>query len=276
MNKKCIFIDIDGTIYYKEKIWPSTIVALQKAKANGHKLYICTGRSIGLVPESISSIVDFDGLICSSGSYIKLEDQIFLDYFFPEQLQQEMIDVIDDYNVLYSLETNYSAVYNYFDYGIFDLYPIDIARYNRDLAANELTHKTLLFNPQEPLPETNKICVFTKEGPLTLAAIKDRLPLDNVFSTKEMEGYGWHFFEISPRNVSKGSAINYLVNNHKIPFEDTVAIGDSMNDYEMIKYAEFGIAMGNGDARLKKAANYVTDHIAEDGFYNAFKNLGYI
>ena len=79
MKIKYIFTDIDGTIFHNGYIFPSTINALQQAKAAGHKIYICTGRPITQVPQEIYDIIDFDGLICSSGSYIELNHKIYLD-----------------------------------------------------------------------------------------------------------------------------------------------------------------------------------------------------
>lgn len=43
---KIIFIDVDGTLLdYENKLPQSAVTATQQARANGHKVYICTGRS---------------------------------------------------------------------------------------------------------------------------------------------------------------------------------------------------------------------------------------
>ena len=43
---KIIFIDVDGTLLdYENKLPQSALKAIQQARANGHKFYICTGRS---------------------------------------------------------------------------------------------------------------------------------------------------------------------------------------------------------------------------------------
>ena len=58
-----------------------------------------------------------------------------------------------------------------------------------------------------------------------------------------------------------------------VPVEQTVAFGDSMNDYEIICAAGTGVAMGNSVEELKQAADYVTTPIGEDGVWNACVNL---
>lgn len=54
---------------------------------------------------------------------------------------------------------------------------------------------------------------------------------------------------------------------------DVIAIGDGLNDIEMISEAGIGIAMGNANDLLKEKADIVTDTIDNDGLYKAFKNL---
>ena len=39
---KIIFIDVDGTLLdYENKLPQSAVIAIQQARANGHKVYIC-------------------------------------------------------------------------------------------------------------------------------------------------------------------------------------------------------------------------------------------
>ncbi len=55
--------------------------------------------------------------------------------------------------------------------------------------------------------------------------------------------------------------------------EDFVAIGDSANDAEMFEAAGFGIAVANGDERIKEVANYVTEASFGDGAIEAIEFL---
>ena len=46
-NSKLVFIDIDGTLADENHVVPeSAKIACKQAQANGHKLFICTGRSV--------------------------------------------------------------------------------------------------------------------------------------------------------------------------------------------------------------------------------------
>ena len=80
--------------------------------------------------------------------------------------------------------------------------------------------------------------------------------------------------DIVYRGVSKATGLSYVLRHYGLGFQDVIAVGDSNNDLELIQEAGVGIAMGNGSASLKRAADYVTSSIDEDGIYKAFCHLG--
>ena len=46
LEKKVILIDVDGTLVdYENHLPPSAVKAIRMARAQGHLVYICTGRS---------------------------------------------------------------------------------------------------------------------------------------------------------------------------------------------------------------------------------------
>lgn len=56
MNRKLLFFDIDGTLLaggIPGYIHDSTIEALKQAQANGHYIFINSGRTYGFMPEAI-------------------------------------------------------------------------------------------------------------------------------------------------------------------------------------------------------------------------------
>ena len=61
-----------------------------------------------------------------------------------------------------------------------------------------------------------------------------------------------------------------------ISHSDIVAFGDGGNDIPMLQAAGTGVAMGNAAEPTRKAADFVTTHIDEDGIANALTQLGII
>ena len=75
---KIIFIDVDGTLLdYENKLPQSAVIAIQQARANGHKVYICTGRSKAEVYDYIWDI-GWDGMIGGNGSYVEHLGQVIM------------------------------------------------------------------------------------------------------------------------------------------------------------------------------------------------------
>ena len=70
-------------------------------------------------------------------------------------------------------------------------------------------------------------------------------------------------------NTSKGAAMKKIGEHYNIAQSDMMAIGDSFNDVAMLKYAAFGVAMGNAPQEVKDAADAVTLTNDEDGVAEA-------
>ncbi len=76
------------------------------------------------------------------------------------------------------------------------------------------------------------------------------------------------------RKCNKGKAVKMVCEHLHIPLSDSIAIGDSMNDIEMLKTAGISICMANGNAELKKLVDDVCPSVEEDGIYAAFMKYG--
>lgn len=67
-----------------------------------------------------------------------------------------------------------------------------------------------------------------------------------------------YFFEVIPKNVDKAYGLKHLLKILNLKNDEMVCCGDSFNDIRMIQYAGVGVAMKNGQEKLKIVANYVT------------------
>jgi hydroxymethylpyrimidine pyrophosphatase-like HAD family hydrolase len=73
-----------------------------------------------------------------------------------------------------------------------------------------------------------------------------------------------YFLEILPPACGKGEALAFVTNRLGIGRESVMAVGDSMNDESMIRWAGWGVAMRNGDDRIKAMASFVTARTNEE------------
>jgi Cof subfamily protein (haloacid dehalogenase superfamily) len=73
-----------------------------------------------------------------------------------------------------------------------------------------------------------------------------------------------YYLEILPPVTDKGTALAWVAQKVGVPREAVLAIGDSMNDEAMLRWAGIGVAMANGDERIKNIAAMVTDKTNND------------
>src|SRR5438552_3098682 len=73
------------------------------------------------------------------------------------------------------------------------------------------------------------------------------------------------FLEILPQGSSKGAALEFVAQHLGIPLSEIIAVGDNLNDLEMIRTAGLGVAMGNAPPELRAQAGYVTSTNDEGG-----------
>jgi Cof subfamily protein (haloacid dehalogenase superfamily) len=68
-----------------------------------------------------------------------------------------------------------------------------------------------------------------------------------------------YLLEALPQNTDKGSALALAAEKLSIPRESVLAVGDSLNDESMLRWAGCPVAMVNGDERIKEIAALVTE-----------------
>jgi len=73
-----------------------------------------------------------------------------------------------------------------------------------------------------------------------------------------------YFLEILPAHTNKGTALEKIAGLMNIKQEEVVAIGDSMNDEAMIRWAGLGVAMANSDRRIMNIADCITEKTNDD------------
>lgn len=81
------------------------------------------------------------------------------------------------------------------------------------------------------------------------------------------------FLETMALKANKGLALQVIVRHYGVKQEEVLAIGDSYNDLDMIKWAGIGIAMANARPEVKAAADYTTASNEEHGVAEALRRF---
>ena len=83
----------------------------------------------------------------------------------------------------------------------------------------------------------------------------------------------YYYTEITNENVNKWSAIEFLLNKLDIKPEEVMAIGDNMNDKEMIQNSGLGVVMGNSNPIIKEMANVIVSDNNSEGVLEAINRF---
>lgn len=90
--EKIILIDVDGTLLdYENKLPESAKMAIRQARQNGHKVYICTGRSKAEVYDYIWDI-GLDGMIGGNGSYVEDNGEVIMHQLITAEQCKHVVD----------------------------------------------------------------------------------------------------------------------------------------------------------------------------------------
>ena len=252
MERRVIFLDIDGTLLPSGgSVSKRDISALAKARLNGHLVLVNTGRAPGFWPKEEMRGVHLDGACLGCGSLIWLNGGLLVEKWMPEQLVRDLIDCAGQTGMHLILEGE-TGMYevNRSPSGIFD-------------ACSPLPEN---FLQEAPLPRIAKVCVsgpLPDRGSALLAA--------HFQMIRHPE-----YWEGVPLGAGKGEAIRRVMDALRLPISKSVAMGDSLNDLEMLNAAGTRVAMGNACEELKAAADYVTAPVDQSGVAQALERLALI
>jgi HAD superfamily hydrolase (TIGR01484 family) len=91
----------------------------------------------------------------------------------------------------------------------------------------------------------------------------------SALTAEQAVGSETHLLETFARNVNKWTAIESICATYGVDPAETAAVGDGLNDLEMIRHAGFGIAMENADPRIVAVAKGRAGHHDRSGFADA-------
>lgn len=278
MANKIIFFDIDGTLINFGGDFPeSAKEALRLAKANGHKIFLCTGRSKCQIEDRLLEF-GFDGFVSGAGAYVEYHDKdVFSNYMTESQLSC-LIDYLDSNDMIYLLQSTDSVISTQ------HCADTVLANFKKNLKGDVPKNIKQIFSKQtivdsikdycKDYTTIEKACYYNAN--LSLEEITEQLKAEYDVTAMSFNDVRDSSGEITVKGVTKALGMEKIVEFLGMSQEDTVAFGDGPNDFEMIEYAGVGVAMGNASDDLKAIADMVTTHIAEDGIYNGLKKLNLI
>lgn len=258
MKQKLIFLDIDGTLLPPgEMIVPESAVdAIHRARANGHKVFLCTGRNLRMTQPLFH--YGFDGFVCSAGGYVGCDGKILVDIpMEPEQVSglRAALERAGAECTLEVRDETYGGIKMIERFA--NLFPKTPGKVNSEA---ERWRKMMEFGmticPIEKYHgEPVYKIVFIAPNEECLTEVKRQYESQFVFCESRLgdEGGGIVNGELINRKFDKGTGIKAICGFLGCSLADTIGFGDSDNDLQMTDVVGISVCMANGSDNLKNA-----------------------
>lgn len=282
-------IDLDGTLLnsYGE-VSSETRKALLEAKNRGTEVVLASGRPISST-ESIATELGIDNyLISGNGSavYDIQNQEIIYDRFLTKEQVLKISDECEKNSFFYNVYTEDEVIASSLNYNV-----LFYSKENLKKIEEKRTHINVVQNIRKYIEESGKekflkitVC---DESKFIFNSIMRRLKtipgidvLEVAYMSRKKIKAGtddvdiqYYYTEITNENVNKWTAIEFLINKLGISKEEVIAIGDNMNDKEMVENAGLGVVMGNSNPTMKDLADEIVADNNSDGVLEAINRF---
>jgi Cof subfamily protein (haloacid dehalogenase superfamily) len=257
MGYKIVFFDIDGTITHHKDgtISSKTKEAIKSLKSKGIKVVAATGRPLSMCKEIKE--MGIDTFITANGAYVKHKELVIHKIPMNKNIVQEVVE--------FAQAENHALSYYTEDFSMNGVKQTEVLLALKEtLSLNEYP----AINPQIYNQEVFLMCLFATDE--TVEKFTHKFP--------HLSFKRWHPYVLNVllEDVSKSLAIIKVLQYFGIEKSEAIAFGDGENDIDMLELVGLGIAMGNGNEKLKNVADFVTKKSGEDGIEFALKKYGII
>ncbi|GAA5349604.1 Cof-type HAD-IIB family hydrolase [Streptococcus uberis] len=268
MTNKIIAIDLDGTLLHHDNtISEYTKKVIQKVQEKGHQVVISTGRPYRMALDYYMQLQLKTPMITFNGSLTHMPEQKW-EYEHNVTLNRKyLFDILKCQND-FKMDFIASEYRKNFYITLSNRDKIDPQLFGVDKITDDmkLEESKITRNPNALLMQTHHEDKYALAKNMR-AYFDDEIEVDSW-------GGPLNILEISPKNINKAYALNYLLKIMNKDNKDLIAFGDEHNDTEMLAFAGTGYAMKNASPVLLPYADQQLDYSnEEDGVAKKLEEL---
>lgn len=269
---RLIALDLDGTLLNRaNQVTPKTAAALAQAAARGVVVLPATGRPLAWLPGNVLALPGVRYAITSNGAAVvdmgadplaavrgcwPGEGETTAEWLLRAPLCAAK--ALEVYRLLRPLPCTIKAFADGRDVMERRDLPRELARVGEAGRATALQRNTLVENLEDFLAGhragIEKYCIFFDD---MAAHARAGVLLRQMEGIELVQGARDNW-EVTAPGVDKGAALRALAARLGIPMEQTMAVGDSENDLQLLRAAGHAVVMQNGMEAVKAVAEYVT------------------
>ena len=270
---RLLFIDLDGTLVHRtDEVSPRTIKALTRAREAGCTVVICTGRSRFEVEPVASQWAGHGYAITNNGAVISEWDtgKVIHKVAIPRATVKKAAHLAHEhgFSLLCIGADEASAPQRVFTDRKFPLPQTFLEEHS-----HRLTHVSDLREGIDH--DLVTLCIFGGNGETEMVYnrwLEELGHMVSVFHAPFSRLDTWCSY-VTPAEANKAIAAQKVAEMLNVSRENTLAIGDHLNDLELLLWSGIGVAMGDGHSLAKAKADHVTGTFEEDGAAEAIEKF---
>ncbi len=246
MRYRLLAVDIDGTLVNaRREITPPVRAAVAAAQERGVRVCLATGRIWPSARRFVEGLGADPPVILYNGGlvYDHLRDEVWFRAPLPMDHALAVLRILRRHPSV--------QPHLYADERVFvpRMTEATVAYQQKDGLEAEAVGDLADWLRAEPMKILN---IGERADLLAVGREIDALPFSVNYVYSET-----NYLEILPPGVNKGSALREVAARLGLERESIIAVGDNLNDLEMIEYAGMGVAMANGPEELRARADFV-------------------
>ena len=284
-----IAIDLDGTLLNSYGVVTDrTKQTIKKCIDKGIEIVLASGRPNDSIEAIAKEIGAEHYFIAGNGALIydiKKQKVIYEKYMSKEKVL-EIIKLCEQNSISYNVYTDKTILATALKYNVLYYHKENLKKEESKKTHINIVDDMYTYVKQMQEEKFLKITICDTNSNVFNAIIRkmkqikgiDILEVSNMSRKIIKQGtedvpIEYYYTEISLQEVDKYNALQFLQKKLNIKNEETIAIGDNMNDKKMIQKAGMGIAMKQSCPAIIEVADYVTEGNNEDGVAKALEKF---
>lgn len=257
---KLIGLDIDGTILESfSTMRPRVKQAIEKALAAGIVVLPATGRQLQGIPKDFLEIPGIRYAVTGNGALVyELPDTVLHADCFAKTKALEMLDYLSQFDGMVGLYMGGKGYNQMVTPELEKALPTPVLEYLTTTRQYVPDLASVIEQSDFPV---EKFTIFFANQERRLQAWQQLNTHNDSTTTSSVELN----LEINTRTANKGVGLLKLGEKLGLRQDQIMAVGDGVNDIQMLRAVGYGVAMGNASPEVKQAADAVTADCSQDG-----------
>ncbi len=268
---RLLAIDLDGTLLDSDgRVPAANLAALARASDAGIEIALATGRRYDFARPVFDGLPGRLALILSNGAIVKLRDgTTVVKHLLPRDVARSVLARVPEYRdgtaLTFDRPREGQVVFEVIDW--------DHPRHHRFFAANRPFVSAV--SPLEACLTEDPVQLMFSGGCAEMRRVFEELRGDPSYSASltEYRERDFSLVDIIRAGCSKGTALAEWASRRGLARHEVMAIGDNLNDLEMLEFAGTAVVMGNACEELKARGWPVTATNDECGFARALETF---